>query len=116
MKRTRYEGWVAEPWWGGKAMNIRNAGAVIRSGPAPTGNEPSVAERYNRLRKAIALADLLDASGITSALAQVASAEDWKLAASQCVPPVNAPSVETQRQVVELLTAREAARARMVRK
>lgn len=78
--------------------------------------EKSYREQYNRLRKAIALADLCDASGITAALAQMASEDDWQLAASQCDPQVKPPSAETQRLVIELLTARESARARMVRK
>lgn len=65
-----------------------NARAALFPESRVTGNEPSVAERYNRLRKAIALADLCDAVGITSAEAQMASATDWAVAANQCEPTV----------------------------
>ena len=81
-----------------------------------TAHEQLAYEKLARLRKAIALADLCDASSISSALAQGATDADWALCADQCDPPVRMPSAETQRLVVELLAAREKARERMVRK
>ena len=63
--------------------------------------------RYARLRKALKIADYLQAGGIASCMAQVASAYDRELAAKAAGTPI--PSVECWKIVVELLVSREKA-------
>lgn len=73
--------------------------------PGNSGKERNAFAELARLRKALALADLLQACGINAEMAKDASEDDWNTAAAQA--QVRPPSVETQVLVVKLLEDRE---------
>ena len=67
-------------------------------------------EQYHRLSRAVLLADLLQASGITASAVMLADAAFWALATEgvrRFAEFRGVPSTETQGLAVELLTRRE---------
>jgi hypothetical protein len=71
----------------------------------------SASEDLNRLKRAVLLADLAQASGINSQMLAMASQEDWGVAAEgirRMGEPFNGtPSEETQKLTIALLVRRE---------
>lgn len=74
---------------------------------------PSPTEELNRLRKALRIADIMQASGISSSMAAMAAEGDTRMAAVAANYAGYTPSAEIWEVVVQLLLDRENATARL---
>ena len=72
---------------------------------------PTTYELLARFAKATALADALDASGVTAEKASGMIKEEWIMAATAA--RVKDPSETTRKLVIEMLESREAARRKV---
>lgn len=72
-------------------------------------SEPTCKELYARLLKALPIADVMQAGGITSQEAACGNAQDWRMAANAAGYLDYTPSDATQKVITKLLLDREMA-------